>query len=272
MRRAGPIRRRWGGGGRPPSSPRSDRRAPTSGSPRRRRRRRCASSGDEGKPTCITRQPFVSRFVHLRPTSHRRIEIQRGSRAWGCPCAATVGTRPVSPPAHGLGAVTGILSGTGLGGALLHEGMGYLSPLMGYACDSLLAAELVLADGTIVRADDQTHPEPMWALRGAGSNFGVVTWMKLQPAPVPKAIPSVEIFHHGDDAVEAVKGCPICFGHQPPLGVADILRHRGLPARAARNTAIMDAPLDLPPMAIAVLIPVRMAGRSGRPWQPAGDS
>ncbi|MFE3650421.1 FAD-binding protein [Streptomyces sp. NPDC059152] len=134
----------------------------------------------KGSPTCITRQPFVSRFVHLRPTSHRRIEIQRGSRAWSCPCAATVGTRPVSPPAHGLGAVTGILSGTGLGGALLHEGMGYLSPLMGYACDSLLAAELVLADGTIVRADDQTHPEPMWALRGAGSNFGVVTWMKLQ--------------------------------------------------------------------------------------------
>jgi FAD/FMN-containing dehydrogenase len=73
---------------------------------------------------------------------------------------------------------------TGVGGFTLGGGYGWLSPKHGLTCDNLVAADLLTASGNLVHVTDDTNPELMWALRGAGANFGVVTSYELRVHPI----------------------------------------------------------------------------------------
>lgn len=73
----------------------------------------------------------------------------------------------------------------GISGITLGGGVGYLARKYGLSIDSLLAVELVTADGQQLLADAANHPELFWALRGGGGNFGVVTRLKFQLHPLP---------------------------------------------------------------------------------------
>jgi FAD/FMN-containing dehydrogenase len=76
---------------------------------------------------------------------------------------------------HGLHTPGGRVTSTGIGGFTTGGGYGWTSSKHGLACDNLLSAEIVLADGTVVRASEDQHTDLFWGIRGGGGNFGVVT-------------------------------------------------------------------------------------------------
>ncbi|HEY6760900.1 MAG TPA: FAD-binding oxidoreductase [Baekduia sp.] len=88
--------------------------------------------------------------------------------------------------AFGLATTGGLVSTTGVAGFTLGGGIGHLVRSQGLSCDRLLGADLVTADGRVVRAGmgSDEESELLWALKGGGGNFGIVTSLDFQLAPV----------------------------------------------------------------------------------------
>ncbi|GHC84351.1 hypothetical protein GCM10007079_26230 [Nocardiopsis terrae] len=104
-----------------------------------------------------------------------RVRLGAGAR-WG-DVAATLHR-------HGLAISSGDHGGVGVGGIATTGGLGYMSRAHGLTIDRLTAAELVTADGRVLRVDAEHHPELFWAVRGAGANFGVLTSVEAVASPV----------------------------------------------------------------------------------------
>jgi FAD/FMN-containing dehydrogenase len=99
----------------------------------------------------------------------------------------------VTDPLH-LAAATGTCSAVGMAGLTLGGGYGPLIGRFGLALDNLLAAQVVLADGRVVIADESNEPELFWALRGGGGNFGVVTAMRYRVRDLPSVRTGVLVY------------------------------------------------------------------------------
>ncbi|GAB2502429.1 LLM class flavin-dependent oxidoreductase [Nocardiopsis aegyptia] len=89
---------------------------------------------------------------------------------------------------HGLALSSGDYGGVGVGGLATAGGIGYMSRGQGLTLDNVTAAEVVTADGRLLRADATENPDLFWALRGAGGNFGIVTSVELSAHPVDAVV------------------------------------------------------------------------------------
>jgi len=129
----------------------------------------------------------MRRMADVGVDAHRCIARVGGGALWADVDRAT--------QAHRLATTGGRVSTTGVAGLTLGGGSGWLERKHGLACDNLLAAELVTWDGSIVRASEDENTELLWALRGGGGSFGVVTMLELQLHPLgPEVFAGLALF------------------------------------------------------------------------------
>jgi FAD/FMN-containing dehydrogenase len=105
--------------------------------------------------------------------------------------------------AHGLATGFGDTGSVGIGGLTLGGGVGFLLRKHGLTIDDLLAADVVTADGRLLRADADAHPDLYWAIRGGGGNFGVATRFRFRMHELERVVGGILILPATADVVHS---------------------------------------------------------------------
>ena len=130
----------------------------------------------------------------------RDVHVDAAARTVCVQGGATWGDVDRETQLYGLATPGGVVSSTGVGGLTLHGGFGWLRRKFGYCVDNLVSADVVTADGQVRTASETEHPDLFWAIRGAGSNFGVVTSFTFWLHPVGPQVAFAAPFYALEDA------------------------------------------------------------------------
>ena len=131
------------------------------------------------------------------------LEIDAERRTAWAETGLTAGEYTVAAGARGLATGFGDTGSVGIGGITLGGGVGYLVRKYGLTIDSLLAADVVTADGRLLRADAETHPDLFWAIRGGGGNFGVATRFQFRLHPVDTVVGGLLVLPATPEVIES---------------------------------------------------------------------
>lgn len=188
--------------------------------------------------------------------SAKTVTVEPGAR-WGAVDHAT--------QARGLATTGGTVSTVGVAGFTLGGGSGHLTRRYGLGLDNLISAEVVTANGELIRASGDEHPDLFWALRGGSGNFGVVTSLELRLHEMGPTVLAGQILYPFDQAADALRfyrsfmtdapdeiQCYAFLLRLPPLDVFPaefrsqvvldlVVTHSGEPARAERELAPLRA-------------------------------
>jgi FAD/FMN-containing dehydrogenase len=178
------------------------------------------------------------------------VAVDAGARRARCGGGATWGEIDAATQVHGLAAPGGFISHTGVAGLTLGGGIGWLTRKAGLSCDNLVSAEVVLADSRIVRASAHENPDLLWALKGGGGNFGVVTSFEFALHPVGPMV-DIGLFFWGlDRGADALAFCRDFIPTLPP-----------------QTTGFIAVAMSAPP---APFVPPQYQGRLGHALLVAG--
>jgi hypothetical protein len=155
----------------------------------------------------------------------KNLEIDVERRTAGAQAGLTAGEYTTAVGAHGLATGFGDTGSVGIGGITLGGGIGYLVRKHGLTIDDVLAAEVVIADGELLRVDTEGHPDLFWAIRGGGGNFGVVTR-----------------FHYRLHEVDTIVGGMLMLPATPEVISSFVAEADGAPEELSTIANVMPAP------------------------------
>jgi FAD/FMN-containing dehydrogenase len=135
----------------------------------------------------------------------RNVRVDPGARRAFVGPGAVWGDVDHETQQFGLATTGGLVSTTGVAGFTLGGGIGWLMRQYGLACDNLVGADVVTADGRLVHASATDSPELFWGLRGGGGNFGIVTSFELELHPVGPEVYAGPLFLPGEAAGDLLR-------------------------------------------------------------------